>query len=80
VQRAVSVLEEEFPGRIHAHNVDATTPESSAAVKALGFGNHGLVIRSSTGEVLWSQPDHEVDMAQVRTALQERLEDRPNGS
>ena len=74
MQRAVSVLEEEFPGQIHAHNVDATTPESKASVKALGFGNHGLVIRSSTGETLWSQPDHEVDMTQVRTALQERLQ------
>ncbi len=73
MQRAVSVLEEEFPGRIHAHNVDATTPESKESVKVLGFGNHGLVIRSSAGEALWSQPDHEVDMTQVRTALQELL-------
>ena len=73
MQRAVSVLEEEFSGQVHAHNVDATTPESKASVEALGFGNHGLVIRSSTGETLWSQPDHEVDMAQVRAALQESL-------
>ncbi len=74
MQRAVSVLEQEFPGQIHAQSVDATTPESKAAVQALGFGNHGLVIRSSTGKSLWSQPDHEVDMAQVRTALQELLQ------
>ena len=73
MQRAVSVLEEEFPDRIHAYNVDATTPESKQAVQALGFGNHGMVIRSSAGEALWSQPDHEVDMAQVRTALQDLL-------
>ncbi len=73
MQRAVSVLEEEFPGQIHARSVDATTPESKEVVEALGFGNHGLVIRSSTGKSLWSQPDHEVDMAQVRTALQELL-------
>ena len=75
MQRAVSVLEEEFPDQIHAHNVDATTPESKAVVETLGFGNHGMVIRSSAGETLWSQPDHEVDMSQVRTALQDLLQD-----
>ena len=73
MQRAVSVLEEEFPGQIHARNVDATTPESREVVSALGFGNHGLVIRSSAGEALWSQPDHQVDMDQVRASLQELL-------
>lgn len=73
MQRAVSVLDEEFPERIHTHNVDATTPESKEIVQTLGFGNHGLVIRSSDGKSLWSQPDHEVDMAQVRTAIQELL-------
>lgn len=76
MQRAVSVLEEEFPGQIHARNVDATTPESREVVSALGFGNHGLVIRSSNGEALWSQPDHQVDMDQVRTSLQELLNGR----
>ena len=76
MQRAVSVLDEEFPERIHAHNVDATTPESKEIVQTLGFGNHGLVIRSSDGKSLWSQPDHEVDMAQVRTAIQELLNGR----
>ncbi len=75
MQRAVSVLEEEFPDQIHAHNVDATTPESKAVVGTLGFGNHGMVIRSSAGETLWSQPDHEVDMAQAKAALQELLGD-----
>ncbi len=73
MQHAVSVLEEEFPDQIHARNVDATTPESKEAVTALGFGNHGLVIRSSAGDALWSQPDHEVDMDQVRASLQELL-------
>ncbi len=75
MQRAVSVLEEEFPEKIHAQNVDATTPDSVEAVKALGFGNHGLVIRSADGKTLWSQPDHEVDMAQAKAALQELLGD-----
>ena len=75
MQRAVSVLEEEFPEKIHAQNVDATTPDSGEAVKALGFGNHGLVIRSADGKTLWSQPDHEVDMAQAKAALQELLGD-----
>ena len=70
----MSVLEAEFPDQIQAQNVDATTQESREAVEALGFGNHGLVIRSAAGEALWSQPDHEVEMSQVRTALQDLLQ------
>ena len=39
----------------------------------LGFTNHGLVIRSGD-EALWSQPDHQVDMNDVRSKLGELLE------
>jgi hypothetical protein len=72
----VSGLEKEFPGKVVAKNVDATTPESKKAVKELGFGNHGLVIRSAEGKVLWKQPDHDVDMDDVRKELH-RLLDKP---
>jgi hypothetical protein len=72
----VSGLEKEFPGRVVAKNVDATTPESRKAVKDLGFGTHGLVIRSAEGKVLWKQPDHDVDMDDVRKELH-RLLDKP---
>lgn len=68
---AVSGLEEEFPGRVKSHNVDATTAESKEAVAQLGFRNHGIVIRSAAGEVLWTQPDHQVEMEDVRAKLKE---------
>ena len=74
----MSGLEQEFPGRVLAHNVDATTPESMTAVENLGFSNHGLVIRSPGGDALWSQPDHEVDIEAVRAKLSE-LVGNPSG-
>jgi len=74
VQSAVSGLEQEFPGRVVASNVDATTEESKRIVSELGFRNHGLVIRSPEGEIRWKQPDHEVEMSMVREALKELLE------
>ena len=60
-----------FPEKIFTRALDATTPESQEIVKALGFNNHGLVIRSSEGETLWSQPDHQVVMAEVQAKLDE---------
>jgi hypothetical protein len=69
----VSELEQKFEGVV-AQNVDATLDGSVTEIAALGFNNHGLVIRSSEGEVLWKQPDHEVDMDQVRKALEEILQ------
>ena len=67
----MSGLEQEFPGIVKAHNVDATTDESKADVAQLGFQNHGLVIRSAEGDVLWKQPDHQVKMEEVRAKLEE---------
>ncbi len=69
----MSGLEKEFNGRVKGQNVDATTPESKKAVKDLGFENHGLVIRSAEGKVLWKQKDHDVNMDDVRSALKELL-------
>ena len=70
----MSAFEEEFPGKISCSNVDATTPEASELVKQLGFGNHGLVIRSPDGATLWKQPDHEVDVEAVRVAIGELVQ------
>lgn len=66
---AVSGLEKEFPGKVVARNVDATTPDSKKQIKELGFENHGLVIRSAKGEVLFKQKDHTVKMDEVRKEL-----------
>jgi hypothetical protein len=69
----VSGLEGEYKGRVRGINLDATTEENKKIVKALGFENHGLVIRSGDGRVLWKQPDHEVDMRDVRRELDRLL-------
>lgn len=70
----MSGLEQEFSGRVKGRNLDATTPENKKIVKDLGFENHGLVIRSAEGKVLWKQPDHEVRMEDVRKQIQTLLE------
>jgi hypothetical protein len=69
VKPAVSGLETEFPGKVVAKNLDATTAEAKKEIKALGFKTHGLVIRSPKGDVLFKQPDHDVKMDEVRKEL-----------
>jgi len=66
---AVSGLDQEYKGKVHGQNLDATTPENMKVVKSLGFENHGIVIRSADGKVLWTQPDHTVKMEDVRKEL-----------
>jgi len=66
-------LEQEFPGKVKGQNLDAKTPENQKTVKELGFQSHGLVIRSSDGKVLFKQPDHEVNMDEVRKTIGELL-------
>jgi hypothetical protein len=66
---AVSGFEQEFPGQVKAQNLDAMTPEAKAAIKDLGFKNHGLVVRSADGTVLHKQPDHSVDIDKARAAI-----------
>ena len=70
----MSGLEQEFSGKVKSQNLDATTEKSREDIKELGFHNHGLVIRSPEGEVLWKQPDHQVKMEDVRKAIRELLE------
>ena len=69
----MSGLEQDFPGKVKAQNLDATTPENKKIVKDLGFNNHGLVIRSADGKTLWKQPDHDVEMEDVRKAIADLL-------
>lgn len=66
---AVSGFDAEFPGKVQARNVDATTEESRRVVRDLGFQSHGLVIRSPDGTVLWRQADHDVAIDDVRAEL-----------
>jgi hypothetical protein len=69
----VSGLEEAFPGRVKAQNLDATTPEAKAVIAEMGFNNHGIVVRSPEGEVLFKQPDHDVNMDDVRQAVEQAV-------
>lgn len=69
----MSGLEQDFPGKVKAQNIDATTPENKKIVKDLGFNTHGLVIRSADGKTLWKQPDHDVSMEDVRKAIADIL-------
>ena len=69
----MSGLESEYKGRVRGQNLDATTPENKKIVHSLGFENHGLVIRSADGKVLWKQPDHEVKIEDVRRELDKLL-------
>jgi len=73
VKPAVSGLEQEFPGKVTAHNVDATTPQAREAIRDLGFKSHGIVIRTADGKVLWKQADHTVQMDSVKKAIHEIL-------
>ena len=65
----MSGLEQEYKGAVRGQNLDATAPENKKVVKELGFENHGLVIRSAEGKVLWKEPDHEVKIEDVRREL-----------
>ena len=75
VQPAVSGLSEEFSQQVVSSNVDAGLPDSLQDVETLGFTNHGLVVRSPDGAVLFKQPDHEVNMDEVRETLERLLAD-----
>ncbi len=65
----MSGLEQEYKGRVRGENLDATTEENKKIVRSLGFENHGLVIRSADGKVLWKQPDHDVKVDDMRQEL-----------
>jgi len=62
-------LEQEYKGRVVGQNLDATTEENKKIVRSLGFENHGMVIRSADGKVLWKQPDHDVSVDDMRAEL-----------
>lgn len=72
----VEELAREFPGRVRAHNRDATAPEQAERMRRLGFDSHGMVIESADGAVLWRQADHRVNIEDARAALRRLLRGR----
>lgn len=71
----MSGYETEFDYNVSINLVDATSPEATSECQELGFRNHGLVIRSAEGDVLFSQPDHDVVVDDVHAKLIELLGD-----
>jgi hypothetical protein len=71
---AVSGLEQKFPGKVTARNIDASDPERLEEIQSLGFRTHGLVVRSKDGAMLFKQSDHSVDMSAVEGALRQILD------
>lgn len=69
----MSGLEQEFPGKVSARNIEATDPERADEIRSLGFATHGLVIRDKEGKMLFKQPDHRVDITAVQSAIREIL-------
>ena len=70
---AVSGLEQEFPGKVTARNVDATTAEGVQAAQDLGFKSHGLVVRADDGAVVMKEADHTVNIETVRKMIHASL-------
>ncbi|HEU5180856.1 MAG TPA: hypothetical protein VFW45_08685 [Candidatus Polarisedimenticolia bacterium] len=66
----MSGLEQEFPGKVKAANVDASTEPAKKAIQELGFKTHGLVIRDAHGKAVFKQPDHTVNLDEARSALE----------
>jgi hypothetical protein len=72
-QTGVATLEQEFPGKVTVESLDANSPEAAEMTKRLGFKEHGLVIRSHRGAVLYKATDHKLEMDEVREQLKTQL-------
>lgn len=65
----VATLEKDFPGQVRVESLDAKAPGSARMVRMLGFQDHGIVIRSRRGAVLWKAGSHNLKMNEVRDQL-----------
>lgn len=72
-QTDVASLEQEFEGKVKVESLDANSPEAAEMTKRLGFKEHGLVIRSHRGAVLYKATDHKLRMDDVREQLKQQL-------
>lgn len=67
-------LEKEYEGQLTCEIKDATDDAGKAAVKALGFKNHGLVIYDAKTENLLSKIDgHIISEEEIRKAVTSAL-------
>lgn len=65
----VAALEKDFPGQVSVEHLDAKAPDSVRMAGMLGFKDHGLVIRSRRGAVLWKASGHNLKMDEVREQI-----------
>jgi len=72
-QTEVASLEQEFPGKISVESLDANSPQAAEMTKRLGFKEHGLLIRSHRGAVLYKAMDHKLEIDEVREQLKTHL-------
>lgn len=72
-QTDVASLEQEFQGKVTVESLDANSPEAAEMTKRLGFKEHGLVIRSARGAVLYKATDHKLKIDDVREQLKQQL-------
>lgn len=76
VKATVETMPAMYPGRLTVRTVEHLEPEGREAVKKYNFKSHGLVITRGD-EVLFRQPDHRVEVEQVRLALDRLLGSKP---
>ena len=72
-QTGVAGLEKDFPGKVTVESLDANSPEAAEMTKRLGFKEHGLVIRSHRGAVLYKATDHKLEIDEVREQLKNQI-------
>ncbi len=70
---SMAALEKDFPGKVRARSLDIASPDAVKMVQMLGFKDHGLVIRSRRGAVLYKDSGHEVKLDAVRQQIRDLL-------
>jgi hypothetical protein len=70
---SLATLEKEFPGQVRTRVADATAADSVRAMRVLGIPEHGIVIRSPNGAVLWKYEDHNVNLDEVRKEVKDLI-------
>lgn len=70
---SVAALEKDFPGKVRTESLDVASPDAAKMVQMLGFKDHGLVIRSHRGAVLYKDAGHEIKLDAVRQQIRDLL-------
>ncbi len=78
VKAAVEAMPAQYSGKLVVRTVEHLEQEGVAAVKTYSFKSHGLIIKRG-GEVVFRQPDHRVELDQVRLALNRLLLETATG-